>query len=96
LDNRRADWAFISKSHLKPLAFVANGAVDGCLARRCGMIKFEAMNEDAERFAEIERHLKKLDLEMASPNIKEVKHAELSVLYRQLDTERQLLRKRAS
>ncbi len=58
------------------------------------MIKFGPTVGNAERFAEIEKHLKKLDVEMASPNIKEIKHAELSILYRQLDKERESLRAR--
>ena len=57
------------------------------------MIKFEPSNENVQRFAEIEKRLKTLDTEMASPNIKEIKHAELSILHRQLSAERELLRK---
>jgi hypothetical protein len=56
------------------------------------MIEFRPSDANAERFAEIEKHLKKLDVDMASPNIKEIKHAELSVLYRQLNLEREALR----
>jgi hypothetical protein len=36
--------------------------------------------------------LKRLDVEMASSNIKEIKHEELAVLYRQLQRERESLR----
>jgi|UPI00055AC932 hypothetical protein len=56
------------------------------------MIEFRPSDQNEVRSAEIERHLKKLDLEMASPNIKEIKHAELNALYRQLNAERDLLR----
>lgn len=56
------------------------------------MIRFEPSNTNAERLQEIEKQMKKLDAEMASPNIKEIKHAELSVLYRQLSGERDTLR----
>lgn len=56
------------------------------------MIRFEPSNTNAERLQEIEKQMKKLDAEMASPNIKEIKHAELSVLYRQLSDERDMLR----
>ncbi|MGO4440658.1 hypothetical protein [Rhizobium sp. RAF56] len=56
------------------------------------MIKFEPADANAQRFAEIEMRLKKLDVEMASSNIKEVKHEELAILYRQLSRERDSLR----
>ncbi|KQV79259.1 hypothetical protein [Rhizobium sp. Root1220] len=55
------------------------------------MIEFKPSDRNSERTAEIERQLKKLDVEMASPNIKEAKHAELNVLYRQLCAERDVL-----
>jgi hypothetical protein len=55
------------------------------------MIEFKPSDGNAVRSAEIDQHLKKLDAEMASPNIKETKHAELNALYRQLNAERVLL-----
>ncbi|MBX5155916.1 MULTISPECIES: hypothetical protein [unclassified Rhizobium] len=55
------------------------------------MIEFKSSDGNAERSAEIDLHLKKLDAEMASPNIKEIRHAELNALYRQLSAERVLL-----
>jgi hypothetical protein len=55
------------------------------------MIEFKPSDGNAARSAEIDLQLKKLDAEMASPNIKEAKHAELNALYRQLSTERVLL-----
>jgi hypothetical protein len=60
---------------------------------RCEMIVFRASDGNAERFAEIEKRLNKLDIEIASPNLKEIKPAELSVLYRQLNLERETLRR---
>jgi hypothetical protein len=77
---------------MNSLAFTAKDAADGGLLGASDMIKFEPADENAERFAEIERRLKKLDLEMASPNIKEIKHEELAILYRQLNRERESLR----
>lgn len=56
------------------------------------MTELSISDENRTRFAEIQNHLKKLDIEMASPNIKEIKHAELSALYRQLSAEQQSLR----
>ena len=56
------------------------------------MSRLEPAEQNAARIAEIEKHLKKLDAEMSSPNIKEIKHQELAVLYRQLDRERTSLR----
>jgi hypothetical protein len=55
------------------------------------MIEFRPTDGNVVRSAEIDVHLKKLDAEMASPNIKEAKHAELNALYRQLTAERALL-----
>jgi hypothetical protein len=55
------------------------------------MIKFEQAGVNDERSAEIGKQLKKLDAEMASPNIKETKHAELNALYRKLSAEREAL-----
>ncbi|WP_160003899.1 hypothetical protein [Rhizobium sp. 18055] len=55
------------------------------------MIEFKPSDDNAVRSAEIELHLKKLEAEMASPNIKETKHAELNALYRRLSAERALL-----
>ncbi|MDR7145421.1 hypothetical protein [Rhizobium sp. BE258] len=40
---------------------------------------------------EIALELKKLDAEMASPDIKESRHAELNALYRKLSAERDVL-----
>ena len=56
------------------------------------MINLEPADQYAERIAEIDKRLKKLDAEMSSPNIKEIKHQELAVLHRQLDLERASLR----
>ena len=61
------------------------------LVRRPEMSRLEPAEQNAARIAEIE-NLKKLDAEMSSPNIKEIKHQELAVLYRQLDRERTSLR----
>lgn len=55
------------------------------------MIELKPSDGNAERSAEIDLQLKKLDAEMASPNIKEAKHAELNKLYRQLSAEQVLL-----
>ena len=55
------------------------------------MSRLEPAEQNAARIAEIE-NLKKLDAEMSSPNIKEIKHQELAVLHRQLDRERASLR----
>jgi hypothetical protein len=55
------------------------------------MIKFKQINGSKERSAEIGEQLKKLDAEMASPNIKETKHAELNALHRKLSAEREAL-----
>ncbi len=52
------------------------------------MIEFKPSDGNETRSAEIARELKKLDVEMASPNIKESRHAELNVIYRQLSAER--------
>jgi hypothetical protein len=56
------------------------------------MIEFRKTTENEKRFAEIEATLKRLEVEMASPNIKEVKHQELSKLRRQLDIEHAALK----
>lgn len=45
------------------------------------MIESKPSDGNAMRSAKIGLHLKKLDAEMASPNIKEEKHAELNALY---------------
>jgi hypothetical protein len=82
----------LCQGDLISLAFLTNGAVDGRITGRPDMIKFKPTDENAERFAEIEKQITKLDREMASPNIKETKHAELSVLHRQLNAERESLR----
>ncbi len=58
------------------------------------MIKFKPSDGSETRSAEIARELKKLDVEMASPNIKESRHAELNVIYRQLSAERDVLTSR--
>jgi hypothetical protein len=58
------------------------------------MIEFRASDSNKERSEEIGLQLKKLDIEMASPNIKEAKHAELNALYRKLSAERDLLASR--
>lgn len=55
------------------------------------MIEFKQANSSDERLTEIAKQLKKLDAEMASPNIKETKHAELNTLYRKLSAEREAL-----
>jgi hypothetical protein len=55
------------------------------------MIEFKPSDDNAIRLAEIDLHLKKLNAEMASPNIKEAKHAELNALYRRLSAEQVLL-----
>jgi hypothetical protein len=55
------------------------------------MIKFKQINGSKERSAEIGEQLKKIDAEMASPNIKETKHAELNALHRKLSAEREAL-----
>lgn len=55
------------------------------------MIEFKQVNGSKERSAEIGEQLKKLDAEMASPNIKETKHAELNALHRKLSAEREAL-----
>lgn len=55
------------------------------------MIEFKTSDSGKDRSEEIGRQLKKLDVEMASPNIKEAKHAELNVIYRQLSAERDAL-----
>ncbi|KQV83361.1 hypothetical protein [Rhizobium sp. Root1220] len=55
------------------------------------MIEFKPSDGNAVRSEEIDLHFKKLDAEMASPNIKEAKHAELNALYRKLSAERDLL-----
>lgn len=70
------------------LAFASKEAAHGPLVRRGDMIKFELAHKNAERIVEIDNRLKKLDAEMSSPNIKEIKHQELAVLYRQLEKER--------
>ena len=49
------------------------------------MSGFEPPDQYAARIAEIDKHLKKLDAEMSSPQ-------ELAVLHRQLDRERAFLR----
>jgi len=55
------------------------------------MIEFKTSDSGKDRLEEIGRQLKKLDVEMASPNIKEAKHAELNITYRQLSAEREAL-----
>lgn len=55
------------------------------------MIKFKQIDGSKERSAEIGEQLKKIDAEMASPNIKETKHAELNALHRKLSAEREAL-----
>jgi hypothetical protein len=55
------------------------------------MIEFKQVNGSKERSVEIGEQLKKLDAEMASPNIKETKHAELNALHRKLSAEREAL-----
>lgn len=55
------------------------------------MIEFKPLDGNDDRSVEIDLRLKKLDEEMASPNIKEVKHAELNALYRRLSAEQELL-----
>jgi hypothetical protein len=55
------------------------------------VIKFKQINGSKERSAEIGEQLKKIDAEMASPNIKETKHAELNALHRKLSAEREAL-----
>jgi hypothetical protein len=55
------------------------------------MIEFKKSDRGEDRSEAIERQLKKLDGEMASPNIKEAKHAELNFIYRQLSAERNAL-----
>jgi hypothetical protein len=55
------------------------------------MIEFKQVDGSKERSAEIGEQLKKLDAEMASPNIKETKHAELNALHRKLSAEREAL-----
>jgi galactokinase len=56
------------------------------------MIEFKKMDASGTRLAEIEIALKKLAVEMASPNIKEIKHQELTKLRNQLDLEQATLR----
>jgi hypothetical protein len=63
--------------------------------RRRDMIEFRKKSENEVRSAEIEASLKKLDAEMASPNIKEVKHEELSKLRDQLTIEQAAIREPA-
>jgi hypothetical protein len=58
------------------------------------MIEFKTSDSGKDRLEEIGRQLKKLDDEMASPNIKQAKHAELNITYRQLSAERDALAQR--
>jgi hypothetical protein len=58
------------------------------------MIEFKPSDGNETRSAEIALQLKKLDVEMASPNIKETKHAALNILHRQLTAERNVLTSR--
>jgi hypothetical protein len=74
------------------LAFASEDAPDHYFVRRGAMID-ETADQNAERIAEIDKRLKKLDAEMASPNIKEVKHQELAVLHRQLTQQREALQR---
>lgn len=55
------------------------------------MIEFKQVDGRDERSAEIGKQLKELDVEMASPNIKEARHAELNALHRKLSAEREAL-----
>ncbi len=55
------------------------------------MIEFKTSDTGKDRSEEIKLELQKLDAEMASPNIKEAKHAELNIIYRQLSAERDAL-----
>lgn len=55
------------------------------------MIEFKQVNGSDKRLTEIAEQLKKLDAEMASPNVKETKHAEVNALYRKLSAEREAL-----
>ncbi|XAZ25919.1 hypothetical protein LVY75_34545 (plasmid) [Sinorhizobium sp. B11] len=55
------------------------------------MIEFKQVNGSDERLTEIAKQLKTLDAQMASPNIKETKHAELNALHRKLSAERETL-----
>ncbi|MGO4353019.1 hypothetical protein AB4Z25_14010 [Rhizobium sp. RAF36] len=55
------------------------------------MIRFRSSDGNEARSMEIALELKKLDAEMASPNIKESRHAELNALYRKLSAERDVL-----
>lgn len=58
------------------------------------MIRFRSSDGNEARSMEIALELKKLDAEMASPNIKESRHAELNALYRKLSAERDVLTSR--
>ena len=58
------------------------------------MIRFRSSDGNEARSMEIALELKKLDAEMASPNIKESRHAELNTLYRKLSAERDVLTSR--
>jgi hypothetical protein len=55
------------------------------------MIEFKASDGGIDRSNEIEVELQRLDVQMASPNIKEAKHAELNIIYRRLSAERDAL-----
>jgi len=55
------------------------------------MIRFRSSDGNEARSMEIALELKKLDAEMASPDIKESRHAELNALYRKLSAERDVL-----
>jgi len=55
------------------------------------MIRFRSSDGNEARSMEIVLELKKLDAEMASPNIKESRHAELTAFYRKLSAERDVL-----
>ena len=58
------------------------------------MIRFRSSDGNEARSMEIALELKKLDAEMASPDIKESRHAELNALYRKLSAERDVLTSR--
>lgn len=74
------------------LAFAPKDAVHHNFVRRPETSRFEPADQYAARIAEIDKHLKKLDAEVSSPNIKEINHHELAALHRQLDRERAYLR----
>jgi hypothetical protein len=53
---------------------------------------FRYLPENGERLAEIEKQLKKLDGEMSSPNVKQIKYEELFALQHKLNVERDSMR----